>query len=294
MKPVAIVTDSVASIPQELIEELNIQIVPYYIHRGTETLRDLVTAKTEGFYEWMKTASVLPQTANPSPGEYLETYLKLAGEGVRNIVSIHITSKGSGAYNAAMAAKKMFLEKFPNAHLEVIDSLNVQMCQGWMVIEAARAALKGFSMVEITERVRAMIPVSHMLQTADTLRYLYLGGRIGRAKHLVASLLDIKPIISMENGVIVSLGQARTRKKVYKVMVDKLDQLAGHRGIKIAYVHAAARVEAEKLKSMVEERVEVVESLICELSPALGVHSGPGTVGFCFYPVVGEADFISN
>ncbi|MBN2045331.1 MAG: DegV family protein [Anaerolineales bacterium] len=288
MTRVAIVTDSVASIPQTLIDELNIHLVPYYIHRGTETLRDLVTAKAESFYQWMETATELPKTANPSPGEYLEKYLQLAEEGAREIISIHITSKGSGAYAAAMAAKKMFHEKFPKVRLEVIDSLNVQMCQGWMVIEAARAALKGFSLKEIKEKVQKMIPVSHMYQTADTLRFLYLGGRIGRAKHLVASMLDIKPIISMVDGEIVALGQTRTRKKVYKAMVDKLEEFAGQRGIKIAFVHAAARQEAEKLKAMVEERVEVVESLICELSPALGVHSGPGTVGFCFYPVTEE------
>ena len=286
MKRVAIVTDSVASIPPSLIKELNIHCVPYYIHRGTETLRDCVTAKAETFYKWMETATEIPKTANPSPGEYLETYIRLAKEGVSDIASIHITSKGSGAYGAALAAKRMFHEKFSNVRLEVIDSLNVQMCQGWMAIEAARAAMKCFSLKEIKEKVEAMIPVSHMYQTADTLRYLYLGGRIGRAKHLVASMLDIKPIISMENGEIVSLGQARTRKKVYKAMVDKLEEFAGQQGIKVAFVHAAAREEAEKLKTMVEERVEVVESLICELSPALGVHSGPGTVGFCFFPVL--------
>ena len=288
MTRVAVVTDSVASIPSKLIEELNIHFVPYYIHRGKETLRDLVTAKTEDFYKWMETATELPKTANPSPGEYLEKYIQLAEKGVRDIISIHITSKGSGAYGAAMAAKQMFHEKFPKVRVEVIDSLNVQMCEGWMVIEAARAALKGFSLNEIKEKVQEMIPVSHMLQTADSLRYLYLGGRIGRAKHLVASMLDIKPIISMENGEIVALGQARTRKKVYKAMVDKLADFAGQRGIKIAFVHAAARDEAEKLKAMVEARVEVVESLICELSPALGVHSGPGTVGFCFFPAMEE------
>jgi fatty acid-binding protein DegV len=98
-------------------------------------------------------------------------------------------------------------------------------------------------------------------------------------------MLDIKPIISMENGEIIALGQARTRKKVYQLMVDKLDSLVGQSAIKIAYVHAAALEEAEKLKRLVEQRIEVIESLICDLAPALGVHSGPGTVGFCFFPV---------
>jgi DegV family protein with EDD domain len=288
MTKVAIVTDSVASIPQTLVEELDIHLVPYYIHRGTETLKDLVTAKTDSFYEWMKTATEIPKTANPSPGEYFEKYRQLAEQGVRNIVSIHITSKGSGAYGAALAAKRLVLENFSGVNIEVIDSLNVQMCQGWMAIEAARAALKGFLLEEVTAKVRQMIPVSHMLQTADTLRYLYLGGRIGRAKHLVGSMLDIKPIISMVDGEIVALGQARTRKKVYRTMVDKLDDIAGQNAVKVAYVHAAAREEAEKLKAMVESRVEVLESIISELSPALGVHTGPGSVGFCFFPVTVE------
>lgn len=288
MAKVAVVTDSVASIPEHIMEELQIHFVPYYIHRGVETLRDLVTATGETFYEWMKTATEIPKTANPSPGDYLSKYLELAEKGVREIASIHITSKGSGAVSSATAAAKLLAEKFPHVKVQIIDTLNVQMCQGWMAIEAARAALKGHSLGEITAKVKSMIPVTRMFQTADTLKYLYMGGRIGRAKHLVASMLDIKPIISMEDGEIVALGQARTRKKVYQLMVNKLEALAGQSAVKIAYVHAAAVEEAEKLKEMVDQRVEVVESIITELTPALGVHTGPGTVGFCFYPV--EAD----
>lgn len=282
---VCVVTDSVASIPLDLVEKLNIHLVPYYIHRGTETLRDMVTATAESFYAWMKSATELPKTANPSPGEYLEKYVQLAQGGTREIISIHITSKGSGAFGSATTAKKMLEKEYPHVRLELIDSLNVQMCQGWMAIEAARAAQKGSSLREISEKVRKLIPVSRMLQTADTLKYLHMGGRIGQAKHLVGSMLNIKPIISMEDGEIIALGQARTRKKVYQIMVDKLDQLVGQSAIKIAFVHAAAQEEAERLKQMVEQRVEIVESLISELSPALGVHSGPGTVGFCYYPV---------
>jgi len=285
MEKVSVVTDSVASIPKELMEKLKIDFVPYYIHRGTETLRDMVTATAETFYKWMMSATELPTTANPSPGEYLEKYTHLAEQGVHEIISIHISSKASGAFGAASTAKKMLTETFPKVRVELIDSLNVQMCQGWMAIEAARAALKGHSLREISAKVKAMIPVSHMLQTADTLKYLYMGGRIGRAKHLVGSMLDIKPIISMEDGEIISLGQGRTHKKVYRMMVDKLDSFVGHSAVKIAYVHAAALEEAEKLKALVEQQVEVVESMICDLSPALGVHSGPGTVGFCFFPV---------
>jgi DegV family protein with EDD domain len=287
MSNVAIVTDSAASIPEAIIERLNIHWVPYYIHRGQEVLRDLVTIQRDAFYKWLPTARELPKTASPGPGDYVQMYEGLAQNGgVREIVSIHMTSKGSGAYQAALVAKQMIEEKIPQLRIEVIDTLNVSMCQGWMVIEAARAALTGKALDEIVLQVKQMMPVTQMIQTADTLKYLYMGGRIGRAKHLVGSLLNIKPLIGMEDGVIVPLGQARSRMKAYEAMADVVEAAVGKMGkIKIAYVHAAAQEEAEKLKYLVERRLTCVESLIAELSPALGVHTGPGTAGVCYYPV---------
>jgi DegV family protein with EDD domain len=287
MTNVAVVTDSVASIPEAIIQSLNIHWVPYYIHRGKEVLRDLVTAQRDAFYKWLPTAKELPKTASPGPGDYLQMYEGLAKqEGAREIVSIHMTSKGSGAYQAAMAAKEMITELIPDLHIEVIDTLNVSMCQGWLVIEAARAALAGQSLPNIVGRVRDMMPITRMIQTADTLKYLYMGGRIGKAKHLVGSLLNIKPLIGMEDGVIVPLGQARSRDKAYGTMVDMVEQAVGTMGkIRIAYVHAAAQEEAEKIRELFEQRLTCVESLIAELSPALGVHTGPGTAGVCYYPV---------
>jgi DegV family protein with EDD domain len=286
MTNVAIVTDSVASIPEALMEALGICWVPYYIHRGQEVLRDLVTIHRDAFYQWLPTATELPKTANPSPGDYLETYRRLVSEGVREIVSIHITSKGSGAYQSALVAQQLLLEAIPDLKIEVIDTLNVSMCQGWMVIEAARAALAGKSLAEIVELVKGMMPVTRMIQTADTLKYLYMGGRIGKAAHLVGSLLNVKPLIGMEDGVIVPLGQARSRRGAYQKMVEMVEAVVGKIGkVKVAYVHAAALEEAEKLKKLFEERLTCVESLIAELSPALGVHTGPGTAGVCYFPV---------
>jgi DegV family protein with EDD domain len=288
MSKVAIVTDSVACIPEALLKKLNIKFAPYYIHWGAETFRDLISMHCETFYQRLTRSSEdYPKTANPSPGDYLEIYEKLVlEEGAEEIASIHITSKGSGAYQAALNAKEIILQKIPTLKIEVIDTLNVSLCQGWMVIEAAREALDGASLEAVVGRVKSIIPRAQMLQTADTLKYLYRGGRIGKAKHLVGSLLNIKPIISMKDGIIVSFGQARTRQRVYRMMVDKIEETIGSSGkFKIAYVHAAAAEEAEKLKELVEKRLNPAESLIAELSPALGVHTGPGTVGLCYYPV---------
>jgi DegV family protein with EDD domain len=287
MSNVAVVTDSAASIPESLLETLDIHWVPYYIHRGQEALRDLVTIQREAFYRWLPTAEELPQTASPGPGDYVEMYEGLAAEkGVSGIVSIHMTSKGSGAYQAAKIAQATLRERLPELRIEVIDTLNVSMCQGWMAIEAARAALEGRSLADIVDLVKGMIPTTRMIQTADTLKYLHMGGRIGKAKHLLGTLLKIKPLIGMEDGIIVPLGQARSRRKAYEMMVDLVEAAVEPGGvIKVAYVHAAALGEAEKIKDLVEGRLTCVESLFAELSPVLGVHTGPGTAGLCYFPL---------
>ena len=287
MPNVAVLTDSCASIPEAIIKSLNIHWVAYYIHRGQEVLRDLVTIQRDEFLRWLETAKILPTTASPGPGDYLTQYESLANQqGVLEIVSIHMTSRGSGAYQAAKVAQSMAQERLPNLRIEVIDTRNVSLCQGWMVIEAARAALAGKSLDDIVNLVKSMIPITHMIQTADTLKYLYMGGRIGRATLLVGTLLNIKPLIGMDDGEIVPLGQVRSRNRAYQAMVDMVEEAVGPKGrIKIAYVHAGARQEVEKIKQMVEDRLTCVESLIAELSPALAVHSGPGTAGLCYYPV---------
>jgi DegV family protein with EDD domain len=285
MSLVGVLTDSCASIPEALIEKYNIKVVPYYIHRGVETLRDLVDVQREEFFNWLPTATKLPTTASPGPGDYLQAVREMA-QRTREIVSVHMTSLGSGAYQAAVAARDMAREMLPDVRIEVIDSRNVSLCQGWMVIEAARAALDGVSFEGVIDHVRQLIPRTRMIQTADTLRYLHMGGRIGRAQHLVGSLLRIKPLIGMEDGIIVPLGTARSRAKAYRRIAEMMEEAVGHLGrVKVAFVHAAAPQEIEQLRSLVEERLTCVETLVAELSPALGVHTGPGTVGVCYYPL---------
>jgi DegV family protein with EDD domain len=196
-----------------------------------------------------------------------------------------MTSKGSGAYQAAKVAQSMLQEEAPGTHIQVVDTMNVSLCQGWMAIEAARAALAGLSLEEVLATVRHMIPITRMIQTADTLKYLYMGGRIGMAKRLVGTMLNIKPLIGMRDGIIVALGQARSRMGAYRVMADMLVEAVGSGAAKVAYVHAGALEEVEKIRQLVEQRVEVAESFFAELSPALAVHTGPGTAGLCYYPV---------
>jgi DegV family protein with EDD domain len=285
MANVAVLTDSCASIPEELLERLHIRTVSYYIHRGQEVLRDLVTIQREEFLRWLITARFLPTTASPGPGDYFEAYKQLAKDGREGIISIHMTSKASGAFQAATVAQAMMKDEFPNVHIEVVDTRNVSLCQGWMVIEAARGALAGLSLDRLTDTVTKMIPITRMIQTADTLKYLYMGGRIGKAQQLMGSVLNTKPLIGMLDGVIVPLGRAHSRGQAYRQMADMVAEAVGKGKAKIAYVHAGAQHEVEKIKALVEARVDVVESFIAELSPALAVHTGPGTTGLCYYPV---------
>jgi DegV family protein with EDD domain len=282
----AIVTDSTSCIPSSMKDELHISEVAYYIHKGTEVLRDLVSIKRDEFLKWLPTAEKLPTTACPGPGDYLAAYQKLADTGINNIISIHMTSKGSGAFQSAMDAAITLKETLPNLRIEVIDTFNVALCQGWIAIEAAREALADISLEGILQKIQSMIPLVHMIQTADTLKYLYMGGRIGKATQLVGSMLRLKPLIGMKDGEIIALGVARGLNNAYEKIVANIENTIGSTGkIKVAYMHAGALEHVEKLKYMVENRIEVVESFISELSPALMVHTGPGTTGLCYYPV---------
>jgi DegV family protein with EDD domain len=281
---IGILTDTTASIPNRLVEKLRIEIVPYYIHRGLVTLRDMVDVKPAQFADWLAEARRLPTTSNPAPGDYFRGLRNMA-ERVGGIIALTMTSKGSGAYQSCRAAVEMFREHTPGVRVEVVDTLQVAMSQGWVAIESARAAMGGLAFEEILRRAREVAQKGMMIQTADTLRYLHMGGRIGKAQHLVGSLLNIKPLIGMQDGEIVALGTTRSRLKAYRRIVDLMQERVGEGArIKVAFTHVAAREELERLQTMVTERFDCLETIVTDLSPALAVHSGPGTVGVSFFP----------
>ena len=285
MSVVGVLTDTTASIPPALAQELQIELIAYYVHRGLDTLRDMVDVQPEPFARYLAQTDRLPTTSNPNIGDYLTGFKRLA-ERTKEIVALTMTSKGSGAYQACRAAADMLRERRPDVRVEVIDTLKVAMSQGWAAIEAARAAQENQPLSAVADRARAVAQKSTMLMTADSLKYLYMGGRIGRAQHLVGSLLNIKPLIGMEEGLVTGLGAARTRAKAYAKLVELMQRQAGAQTrIKIAYTHVAAEEQAAQLRELIAQQFECVETITTWLSPALGVHSGPGTVGVHFYAV---------
>jgi len=282
---VAVIADTTTAIPDELVRSLGIDLVPYYVIINQQVRRDVYDVERRQFYAWLANATELPTTSNPGAGDYLIAF-RNAYKTTKEMIAVTMTSMGSGAYQAAMIAKETAGNEMPDAKIMVVDTRQTAMAHGWAVIMAARAAQAGASLLRVGTVARETAFDAMMLMTADTLRYLYMGGRIGRALHLVGSILHVKPLISMEDGVIVSVGQARSRPRAYDRMVELIEKKVGAGGhIRVAYMHAAALPEVEELRRRVEAAFECVETLVVELSPALGVHTGPGTAGLVFVPV---------
>lgn len=217
----------------------------------------------------------------PRAGRHtLQLYISLARqEGIKQVVSLHVTASGSGAYQAAVAAQARAQARYPDLEIEVIATPRVSLVHGWMVIEAAGAAPRGERLEQMGARMREMIPITHVIHTADTLRYLHKGGRIGRAKRMVGSLLGVKPLIGMEDGVVVALGAARSRAWTHARMVEQAVGRCGR--VKEACVHAAAREEAEKIKALVESRLRVAR---CRALASLRCAFRSRRGGFVLFP----------
>jgi DegV family protein with EDD domain len=281
---VIVVTDSCASVPAPMVHELGIEVVPYYVHSLRGTLRDGVDMPASEFYEWLRTAPEWPTTANPSAGEYLEAF-RHAAKRAEGIVSINMTGTGSGGFQSASLAQRLAEQELPGVPIEVVDTQQVAMAHGWSVIQAARAALQGQSVEQVAAVARKVAAQAFVGFTNDTLEYLQRGGRIGKAASLVGGLLSIKPIIGIRNGMPAPLSVARTRSGAYRRIVSlALGVIPEGSAIRAALMHVAAADEVEKFRALLEEKYSVIEWVIAQLSPALGVHSGPGTVGISVIP----------
>jgi DegV family protein with EDD domain len=277
---VGIVTDSVADIPLGLVGQLGIHVVPYNVHWGEQTFKDGVDLQAGAFYKRLTSDAVLPTTGCPSAGDYVRAFEAL-GRRCSSIISLHITSKGSGAYQAACMARDMV----PALDVTPVDTNSVSMGVGYMAIEAARAALAGAGNSDVLALVKRLMGNLRQIYAADTLKYLYLGGRIGRAKHMLGTLLSLKPLITMDrDGVISPVGQALSRQGVYRRILETMDLWVGRaEPIKLALVQGAAEAEIGRLKELILTEFRCAEVLDCEFGPALGVHTGPGTVGVVFF-----------
>ncbi len=269
---VKIVTDSTSDLPQELIQEYGITIVPAYVQFGGKTYRDGVDISQDEVYQKMVNDNIIVKTSQPPPADFVTVYKKLLGE-TDAIVSLQVTSKLSGIYNSALQAKEMIGGE---KRIEVIDSMSTSMGLGLMTLAAARLAKAGEDLTVILEEIRASIPRTHLWGIFDTLKYVLLGGRIGKAKALLGGMLHVKPMLTMANGELQPTGLARSRSKG----MDKLFEHAkNYLNIQdIAIVHSTTPDDAQSLKERIATIFDRSNIHISRLGPALGVHGGPGTL----------------
>lgn len=269
---IKIVTDSTSDLPQALVEELGITVVPVYVLFGNKTYCDRVDISENEFYDKLLHFSIHPTTSQPSPQDFVEIYNNLSRD-ADGIISVHISNKLSGTYNSAMQAKEMVSASCP---IEVIDSNNVSMGLGLMAIEAATIAGTGKSFEQVVRETKQLIPKTHVWAMFDTLKYLAKGGRVGKAKALMGSVLNIKPLLSVKDGELMPATKARSREKGVDLLFDYASKIAGIEAMSVVYTTTLDEAEAlaDRLGSVFKRK----RIIIGRLGPALGVHAGPGTL----------------
>jgi len=281
MSKVAIVTDSTAYIPKEVIGNNPISVLPLQCIFGEEIYRDGVDITPNEFYTRLKTTKVLPTTSQVTPAQFQETYSSLLNEGY-DILSIHISSKLSGTIDSAIQARNLF----PGARIDIVDSLSTGMGLGFMILTVGRAAAQGATLAECHSLTEQAIQHTGVLFLVDTLEFLHRGGRIGGAAAFLGTMLNMKPILELRNGRIEAVERVRTMGKA----VDRLLTLAEHRigkrtPIRLATLHANSLENAQLLLERARERFQisdVSETVLTEVSPTIGTHTGPGALGLCF------------
>jgi DegV family protein with EDD domain len=277
---IKIVTDSTAYVPEATVRAHDIRVVPLYVHFGQEAFKEGVELSTEEFYARLKEAPDLPTTSQPSAGEFFEVFQELAGAG-HEIVVLTISSKLSGTWNSAMAAKEML----PDAGISVVDTLSTAMGLHLLVEAAIRAVDSGATRHEVAELIEELKGEVNLLFVVDTLEYLAKGGRIGNARAFLGTVLKVKPILALQDGLIEPLEQVRSKRKAVNRMLELIDECVGQDGVqaRVGVNHALVPGEAQTLGQELNTRLDCGEVHISDIGPVIGTHLGPGALAVAAY-----------
>jgi DegV family protein with EDD domain len=277
---IKIVTDSTAYLPEEIIRRHDIRVLPLYVHFGHEAFRDGVDLTHEQFYARLKEAAELPTTSQPSAGDFHSVFEELAAAG-HEIITLTISSKLSGTWDSAMTAKDML----PDASIHIVDTLTTSLGQQLIVEAAAEAVAAGATAQEVVDQAEALKQKVFYMFMVDTLEYLAKGGRIGNARAFLGTLLSVKPILSLQDGVIEPLEQVRSRRKAHARMIELVAERLGDDAPRatIGVANGLAAAEAALLTKKLVERLGCGEPACADIGSALGVHTGPGVIGIAGY-----------
>jgi len=284
MRKVAIITDSTCCLPSELVEKYDICLVPIFVVYKGESYRDGIDISPGEVYKIMRRRKDLPTTSTPSAGDFLEVYRRLSQE-AESILCITLTGLQSKTFEAAVVAKERANEVIPDTAIEVVDSRAVAGALGFVVLEAARVASQGAELPQVANAARSMISRVSLLAMLDTLYYLARTGRIAKAAAWAGSVLNMKPVLghSTSIGETTPVARPRTKAKALKLMVKLMAERVGDSTVHVIVHHADELEEGEKLKAEIGSRFSCAELYLTEFTPVMGVHAGPGILGFSFY-----------
>jgi len=276
MPGVQVVTDSACDLTDELAGDAGITVVPLTIRFGDEELLDRRDLSPTEFWARCKASSALPETAAPSPGAFQRAYEAAASAGATGVLCLNLSSGVSATYQSARAGAEAMGEAFP---VRVVDTLSLTMGEGLMCLAAAEAAAGGAGLDDLVALVQTLIGRTHVYGVVDTLDHLQRGGRIGGARALLGSLLSIKPVVQVKDGVVEEESKQRTRTRSLEYLAAKvrgdapLDRLA---------VCSGAAEDIDDFLGMLDGVETAHPMVLTELGPVVGTHSGPGTIGACY------------
>jgi DegV family protein with EDD domain len=278
MPTVKIVTDSLADIPPSILRELDITTIPCIVRFGEREYRDRIDLSLNQFYKQLISNSTLPATSQPSVGVFEQVYRDLSAK-TSEILSIHVIGSLSGTFNTARLAADNIAGN-TKVTIEVIDSHQISMAVGWLVILAARAAKAGFPLAEIKSIVEDAVHRVHLIAMLDTLEYAKRSGRLGKGAALIGTLLNVKPLLSVNRDEVVPVENVRTQKRA----IERLSEIVLASGPiqELAVIHAAAERHAQELKQLLSETFPEEQIVLAETGPVLGAHVGPGAVGIAW------------
>ncbi len=281
MNSIELITDSTCDIPQEMVKEYDINVIPHYVIWGNQQYLDRVNLQPEEFYQRLETDKIRPTSAQATVHDFLAKYEEAILRGAKEIIVITVSSAMSGAYQMAQNAAK--LVKIP---VHVVDSKGPTMTLGWQVLEAARKRLAGDDIKTILNGVDQVRHKLVQVVGMDTLDYLQKGGRIGDAAKWIGSVLNIKPVVTInhETGRVEPAGIARTHKSMVEMMYNKFfEKIGDPSNLHIAVLHGNTLSEAEALAERIKKEFNPKELLINITGPVLGINTGPRALALCGY-----------
>ena len=278
---VKIITDSTSYIPEETARKLDIQIISLSVFFNGESYKEIDVDNKE-FYRQIEATGEIPKSSQPNIDELFNIFKKITDNG-DEVVGIFISSKMSGTYSSAGLVKNMILENNKDAVIEIVDSCTNCMQMGFIAIEAARAAKDGFSINDVVETAEKVRRNSRFLFVPDTLKYLQMGGRIGAASALIGGILQIKPILTVENGETTVFKKVRTKRKAVDEILNKVLNDCEKNKIKGIIVH---HIDCEKEGKQLAEKLNQklnIQVKIQSIGPVIGAHVGPGAIGVAYF-----------